>query len=58
LALCLARTAAIPQGQVLNNDEMDNFVNLLFATSNVNYTPDGHAILAILRQDDIEELFK
>ena len=56
MALSLARSAAIPQGQVLSNDEMDTLVNQLFACSNVNYTPDGHAILAILPQTDIEHL--
>lgn len=58
LALTMARHAAIPQGQVLSNDEMENLVNELFACSNVNYTPDGHAILAILPQQDIEQLLK
>ena len=56
LALSLARHAAIPVGQVLSNDEMERVVNELFACSNVNYTPDGHAILAILPQADIEKL--
>ena len=57
LALGMARHAAIPQGQVLNNDEMENLVNELFACSNVNYTPDGRTILCILPQRDIEKLF-
>jgi DNA mismatch repair protein MutL len=56
LALSLARNAAIPQGQVLSNDEMENIVNGLFACSNVNYTPDGKNILCILRQQEIEHL--
>ena len=58
LALSMARHAAIPQGQVLNNDEMENLVNELFACSNVNYTPDGRPILGILPQHDIENLLK
>lgn len=57
LALCVARSAAIPHGQVLGNDEMENVVNELFACSNVNYTPDGKAIIGILPQKDIEQLF-
>ena len=57
LALSMARHAAIPQGQVLSNDEMENLVNELFACSNVNYTPDGKAILGILPQHDIDKLF-
>lgn len=56
LALSLARDAAIPQGQVLTNDEMENIINSLFACHNVNYTPDGKNILCILRQQEIEHL--
>ena len=56
LALSLARHAAIPQGQVLGNEEMDGLVNALFACSNVNYTPDGKNVLCILQQQEIEQL--
>lgn len=56
LAISLARNAAIPQGQVLNNDEMESIINQLFACGNVNYTPDGKKILTIFRQQDIEHL--
>jgi DNA mismatch repair protein MutL len=57
LAHSLARQAAIPQGQVLTNEDMERVVNQLFACTNVNYTPDGKTILAILPQHDIEKLF-
>lgn len=56
LSLSLARHAAIPYGQLLSNDDMDTLVNDLFACENVNYTPDGRAILCILPQHDIEQL--
>ena len=56
LALSLARSAAIPYGQILSNEEMENVINELFTCSNVNYTPDGKAILCILPQGDIEQL--
>ena len=56
LALTLARNAAIPQGQVLSNEEMETLVNDLFACSNVNYTPDGKNVLCILKQQEIEHL--
>ena len=56
LALTLARSAAVPYGQLLSNDEMEAITNQLFACSNVNYTPDGRAILCILPQSDIEHL--
>jgi len=57
LALSLAHNAAIPQGQVLSNSEMESIVNELFACSNVNYTPSGTPIIAIMQQHDIEHLF-
>ena len=56
LSLRLAQSAAIPYGQILNNDEMESIINELFSCSNVNYTPDGKAILCILPQGDIENL--
>ena len=56
LALRLAQSAAIPYGQVLSNEEMESLVNELFACENVNYTPDGKAILSILPQGDIDKL--
>ena len=56
LALCMARQAAIPYGQVLGNDEMENIVNQLFSCSNVNYTPDGKLVLNILPQREIDGL--
>ena len=56
IALALARRAAITYGEVLSNEEMDSLVNSLFTCSNVNYTPDGKPVLAILPQHDIERL--
>ena len=56
LALTLARNAAIPQGQVLSNEEMESLVNDLFGCENVNYTPDGKNVLCILQQQEIEHL--
>ncbi|MCH5309771.1 MAG: DNA mismatch repair endonuclease MutL [Prevotella sp.] len=56
VALSLARSVAVPYGQILSNEEIENIVNELFACSNVNHTPDGKAILCILPQTDIEHL--
>ena len=56
VSLSLARSAAVPYGQILSNEEMENLINELFACSNVNYTPDGKAVLCILPQADIEQL--
>ena len=58
MALTMARTAAIPVGQVLSQTEMSNLVEQLFATASPNYAPDGHLIVAILPQDTIASLFK
>ena len=56
VALSLARSAAIPYGQILSNEEMESIINELFSCSNVNYTPDGKTVLSILPQGDIEQL--
>ncbi|MBR0433838.1 MAG: DNA mismatch repair endonuclease MutL [Bacteroidaceae bacterium] len=57
LALTLARAAAIPTGQVLSPLEMQDLTAQLMATSNPNYTPDGHPTLAIIPQEQIDKLF-
>ena len=56
MALAMARHAAIGYGCVLDNAEMENMVNSLFACSNFNYTPDGKSIFSILKQSEIEHL--
>lgn len=58
LALSLSRAAAIAYGQVLSNDEMANLVDSLFACPSPNYTPDGHIVLATIKEEEIEKLFK
>ena len=57
LHAALAASAAIPYGQILSNEEMESLVNALFACENVNYTPDGKAILHIFPQTDIDRVF-
>lgn len=56
MAMSMARSAAITYGEILTNDEMENLVNELFACENVNYTPDGHPVFAIMQQKSIEQL--
>lgn len=58
LALSLAKAAAIVAGQVLTNEEMNSLVDGLFAVSTPNYTPDGKTVLSVLKEDDLEKLFK
>ena len=58
LALTLAKASAIVYGQVLGNDEMTKLVDSLFACATPNYTPDGKTVLSVLKEEDIEKLFK
>ncbi len=55
LALSLAKKAAIPVGQLLTNNEMDNLLRELFACENVNYTPDGKKTFVIINDDDLSK---
>jgi len=57
VALGLARRAAIPVGQALGQQEMEDLVEKLFATETPNYTPDGKLVLTILRHEKLERLF-
>lgn len=57
IALSLARSAAIVQGQVLSNEEMEALVDDLFVCRNPNQSPDGKVVVAILEQDDLDQLF-
>lgn len=57
MALSMAKSAAITYGEILSNEEMENLVVELFTCSNVNKTPDGKVITAIMPQTDIEKLF-
>ena len=57
IALSLAKSAAIVQGQVLSNEEMEALVDDLLACPNPNQTPDGKIVVAILGQDELDRLF-
>ena len=57
IALSLAKSAAIVQGQVLSNEEMEALVDGLLACPNPNQTPDGKIVVAILGQDELDRLF-
>ncbi len=58
MALTLARNAAIPVGQALSQQEMENLVEQLFQLSEPNYTPDGRIIVVIYPHDNLEKLFR
>ena len=58
LALSLAKAASIVPGQVLSNEEMGNLVEQLLSLSAPNYTPDGKAVLYVLKDDELNKYFK
>jgi len=58
LALSLSKAAAIATGQVLSNEEMNNLVDGLLTSTSPNYTPDGKTALIVMREEEIEKLFK
>ena len=58
MALTMARNAAIPIGNVLTEQEMENLVDELFQQEQPNYAPDGRKIIAICPHEMVEKLFK
>jgi len=57
LALSLARATAIETGRVLEQEEMRELVDKLFASDAPNYTPDGKKIVAFIKTEDFDKLF-
>ncbi len=58
VAITLAKSSAIPNGQVLTQKEMSSLLDDLFAQDNPNFTPDGKSIIAVFPLENIEKLFK
>lgn len=58
LALSLAKAAAIVPGQVLSNEEMNNLVDNLLTSTSPNYTPDGKTVLVVMKEDELEKMFR
>ncbi len=58
LALTMARSSAVVYGQVLSSGEMTKLVDSLFACKMSNYTPDGKAVLALLKEEELERMFR
>ena len=48
LAATMARNAAIPHGQLLTNEEMEQIISQLLECENSRYTPNGKPISSIL----------
>ena len=57
LALTVARSAAIPVGRALMQEEMDILVADLLRLPEPNYTPDGKTIITVIPMDQINKMF-
>ena len=57
LALTVARSAAIPAGRTLMQEEMEIIVADLLRLPEPNYTPDGKTIISMIPMDQITRMF-
>ncbi|MBR0492796.1 MAG: DNA mismatch repair endonuclease MutL [Muribaculaceae bacterium] len=57
LSLTLARSAAIPVGRTLQQEEMEVLVADLLRLPEPNYTPDGKTIITVIPMEQITKLF-
>ncbi len=57
LAISLAKASAINYGQKLNNEEMREIIDRLFACEYPNYSPTGKAVISILSIEDVDKRF-
>jgi DNA mismatch repair protein MutL len=57
VASAMAGASAIPYGKVLNQEEMEQLFNGLFACTSPNYSPKGKSVITILTLEDIDKKF-
>jgi len=58
LAISLAKASSIRSGKVLEQEEMRELVDQLFACSNPNHSPTGKPVISIIRTEEIEKSLK
>jgi len=58
VASAMAAASAIPYGKVLNQSEMEDLFDALFACQAPNYSPKGKPVISILTLEDIDKRFK
>lgn len=58
IALSMSYAAAIPYGQALSDEEINNIINQLFSSATHKYTPDGKLIISVLEDADIDKMFR
>lgn len=57
IALRVAKSAAIPYGKTMLQEEMDTLLSKLLCLPNPNYTPDGKTIISVLSNEQLEKMF-
>jgi DNA mismatch repair protein MutL len=57
VAIAMAAAASIPYGKPLNNEEMENLFDSLFACQAPNYSPKGKPVISILTLEEIDKKF-
>lgn len=57
MAASLAGYSAIGYGKAMNNQEMQDIVDQLFACKSPSYTPDGKIVVSILSNEDLVQRF-
>ncbi len=57
VASAMAGASAIQYGKILNQDEMEQLINSLFACKSPNYNSKGKPVITILTLDDIDKKF-
>jgi DNA mismatch repair protein MutL len=58
LAEAMASSASIPYGRALDQSEMENLFDLLFACAAPNYSPKGKPVIVIITIEELEKKFK
>jgi DNA mismatch repair protein MutL len=58
LASAMAGASAIPYGKILDQSEMENLFDILFACSAPNYSPKGKPVIMIITLEDLDKKFK
>lgn len=58
VAISLAQASAIPYGQTLKPDEINELIDNLFACQTPNFSPKGKKVLSIMPLEDFEKLLK
>ncbi len=58
IARAVAKAAAIPYGKVLEQEEMRNLVDHLFACINPNYSPSGKPVMSIISSEELDKILK